>query len=178
MKRNTSILIMAMETIVITIALFFTSYAAFAEPTTEPPARLLVLDPQVLTQEQEDRALFLKAIQEGCEQKGRVAVIVFAAREEGRTEKDILDTIENTVRTAKEQGATIRPSDEVDFSRMVRDIYRTSPNGDYKIPLSYAESFGTNQYESCLYSFNPTCTLIASKMTEAEGTVHCQAFKY
>jgi len=151
------------------IILAMLSYAAFAIPIMNPPIRLSAPVPEVTVQEQGDRAI----IEDYCETKADVAVIVFGAREEGILEEDILSSVENVINGERGDGVNLGYGYELDFYRMVRDIYRTIPNGNYKVPLDYARSFAVSEYKSCLYSFNRSCTLIVSRLADTEEVVDC-----
>ena len=128
----------------------------------EPPARLPVPDPQPLTQEQEDLVPIIKL----CSNKAKLAVVIFAARQEGKTEEEVLERVE------KITGETeMHPAVRIDFYRMTRDIFRKDTKGNYKIPGTpeYIKKFSTVEYRSCKITHtSEDCTLLVSELEHAE----------
>ena len=138
--------------------LFFVVTVTFAE---EPPAAQLSVPSSVPpVKAQEAQAALIEL---GCKQKADLAVIIFAAREEGNSEKVILERVKEVVKNKIAEGAILNYADEIDFYRMIRDIFRKTSSGDYKIPVEYIEDFAWVEYRSCIIIRSTECSFIASE---------------
>ncbi len=149
-------------------AAFLTACATVSDP---PAAQLPVPSSVPPVKVQEAKAALIEI---GCKSKSDLAVIIFAAREEGQSEEVILERVKRVVKKQIAKGATLSYADEIDFYRMTRDIFRTTSSGDYKIPVEYIENFAWVEYNSCFIARNGTCSLMVSDgLGTAGGLTQC-----
>jgi hypothetical protein len=145
---------------------------------SDPPARLPASEVIVSSVEgQESLALPLSPLEQFCENKVKLAVVLFVAREDGKTEKETLERVRVVVKDLRDSiryaGMSMNNADEVDFYRMTRDIFRKTKRGDYTIPVGiYVQRFATVEYQNCMAK-DDECPLFYSQMTEGGQATQC-----
>jgi hypothetical protein len=147
---------------------------------SDPPARLPASEVIVSSVEgQESLALPLSPLEQFCENKVRLAIVLFMAREDNKlTEAEALERVRVVIKdlrvSIRYAGLSMNDADELDFYRMTRDIFRKTKNGkEYIIPVGvYVERFATIEYQSCMAK-DDECPLFYSQMTEDGQATQC-----
>jgi len=154
------------------IALIATVLIAGCAAVSDPPARLPAPEASSV-QGQESLVSTLSPLEQFCENKVRLAIVLFVAREEGKTEEEILKRVQVVTKSYRDSGVLMNDSDELDFYRMTRDIFRKTGSGEYKIPAGvYVERFATVEYQNCMVK-KQECPLFYSIMTEDNAATQC-----
>ena len=149
--------------------------AGCATSSVEPPARLPASEVIVSsTQGQESLAPPLSPLEQFCENKVRLAIVLFMAREDNKlTEAEALERIRVVTKDYRDNGVPMNDAAELDFYRMTRDIFRKTRRGDYVIPVGiYVQRFATVEYQTCMAK-DDECPLFYSQMTEDGQATQC-----
>lgn len=140
---------------------------------SDPPARLPASEVIVSSVEGQESLAPSSPLEQFCENKARLAIVLFMAREDGKTERESLERVRTITKDYRDNGVPMNDSDELDFYRMTRDVFRKTRRGDYVVPVGiYIERFATVEYQNCMTK-EDECPLFYSIMTHFAVTTDC-----